>query len=232
LDQGPRPALLVVSSNLMALCFADAYRGPEPLTAVHFPGPLRSKWRFARTFQDYRSLGSMSTVNSVFLFGSFELQGFPLQPARPVRVSHSAQMSKHPYADDGAEHLAPIKPLAVAWVGSSRPVGLASWIKRLDCASSYSSTSSSRCFQPARPIRQGAKLVLALLTLPELVAVIKSRQTVLLSSGDYCDLVRVTRLSGCHKGGVCGKPVQDRRLPLDLLANASVAPLPACPAPS
>jgi hypothetical protein len=61
-------------------------------------------------------------------------------------------MSKHPYADDGAEHLAPIKPLAVAWVGSSRPVGLASWIKRLDCASSYSSTSSSRRFQPARPI--------------------------------------------------------------------------------
>jgi hypothetical protein len=63
-------------------------------------------------------------------------------------------MSKHPYADSGAEHSAPYKSFTCSDLGlkSSWPIGLASWIKRLDCASSYSSTSSSRYSQPDRPI--------------------------------------------------------------------------------
>jgi hypothetical protein len=155
LDQGPRPALLVVSSNLMALCVAGSYSWARTACCSSvFSGPLRSEWHFARTFQDYRSSAVMSTNFVRFL--SVLFARWPRQPYRlaPSWRNHSASMSKNPYADDGAGHLAPDKSFPCSNLGleSSWPNGLASRIKRLDCASSYSSTSRSHRFRPARPI--------------------------------------------------------------------------------
>jgi hypothetical protein len=79
----------------------------------------------------------MSTVNFTLLFSLFRIHGFQqIRFAARILASasfHSAQMSKHPYADSGAEHLAPCKTFPCSDLGleSSWPVGLASWIKTL-----------------------------------------------------------------------------------------------------
>ena len=154
MDQGPRPALLVVSSNLMALCFAECF--PWARTAYRSSlcvGPLRSEWRFARTFQDYRSRSRMSTGDFVFPLSSFRKQQiyvqpqFCLRPTQRSNVKPSIRRKRRGALGSYESHFCSDLGLKSSW-----PFGLASWIKRLDCAPSYSSTSSSGRFRPNRPI--------------------------------------------------------------------------------
>jgi len=125
---------------------------------------------------------------------------------------HSAQMSKPSIRRRRRGALGSCKLLPCSDLGleSSWPIGLASWIKRLDCASSYPSTSSSRRCQPARPMMPRREAIL----LPLQITLTHCRRSSLLrplhcGPPPNCDLVRVARLRPAHKPHTCGNPVQD-----------------------
>jgi len=175
----------------------------------------------------------MSTCKFIFLVSSLDTQqiGFPRSAAArsTQRSNVKPSIRRQRRGALGSYKLLPCSDLGLE---SSWPVGLASWIKRLDCASSYPSTSSSRRCQPARPMMPRREAIL----LPLQITLTHCRRSSLLrplhcGPPPDCDLVRVARLRPAHKPHTCGNPVQD--LCSNLCPSCTpLLSLPALPRPA
>ena len=173
MDQGPWPALLVVSSNLMALCVAGSYSWARAASCSSvFLGRSVASGVLRELFKTIEVEGLCQSLASTFFHSLRRSAGrlgspqAPPCPLPPTSQRSNVKPSIRRQAARGTWPLDKTLPCSSLGLESSWPIGLASWIKRLDCAPSYSSTSRSRRFQPVRPnVSRCEALLLVLLYL-------------------------------------------------------------------